>query len=153
MKRLITISLALFLSLSVFSQTSGIGIGAVVGSSVDFTAKFWTGEKTAFAAAAGFSLWSYGGFHVSGDFLIHNWTIDIGENMMKVYFGPGVGLGIHPAYSTSISIGIRAPGGVGWYFHDLPLECFAEVVPTIYPVGPWGFDWGVGGYVGARWYF
>ena len=153
MKKLTTITLALFLSLSVFSQTSGVGIGVSLGSSADFTAKFWTGEKTAFAVAAGIDYAYYGGVHFSGDFLIHNWSFDIAEDMMKVYFGPGVGVGIHPSYYNNISVSIRAPAGVGWYFHNIPLECFAEVVPTFYVAGPFGFDFSPGGYIGARWYF
>ena len=75
MKRLILVSLTVLLSFGVFAQDSGIGIGAIVGSTVDFTVKIWTGEKTAFAAAAGFDWGTYGGLHVSGDFLFHNWPL------------------------------------------------------------------------------
>ena len=92
---------------------------------------------------------------MTGDFLIHNWSFDIAEDMMKVYFGPGLGVGFHPRtyYTRNISVSVRGPGGVGWYFHNIPLECFAEIVPTIYAIGPYGFNFRVNGYVGARWYF
>jgi hypothetical protein len=76
MKKLVIISLALTLSAGAFAQTSGIGIGAILGSNVDFTAKFWLSEKNAFVASTGFYIWGYGGFHVNADFLIHNWTFD-----------------------------------------------------------------------------
>ena len=91
MKKLITISLALVLSLSAYSQTSGFGIGANLGSSLDFSLKYWTGETTAIAAAAGISFWNYGGVHLSGDFLFHLWGWEAGQDQMKVYLGPGIG--------------------------------------------------------------
>ncbi len=159
MKKLVTISLALMLSISAFSQTSGIGIGAELGTVVDFTAKFWTGETTAVALAAGFDWGGYGGLHVNGDFLFHMWSFDVGQDMMKVYFGPGVGLGVYLgtyySYDTysKVWFTLRAPGGVGYYFHNMPLECFAEFAPGVDIFGPYGFDFRWNSYVGARWYF
>ena len=53
MKKLVLVSLALVLSFSAIAQTEGIGIGAILGTTVDFTAKFWLSEKSAFVASAG----------------------------------------------------------------------------------------------------
>jgi len=156
MKKLILVSLALVISLSAISQTEGFGIGAIVGSTVDFSVKLWTSEKTAFAAATGFDWGSYGGFHVSGDFLFHNWSFDVAQDMMKVYFGPGVGMGVYLGslyYSSNLWVTLRAPGGVGYYFHSMPLEAFAEVVPGLDLFGPWDVNFRWSSYVGARWYF
>ena len=153
MKKLIIVSLALILTLSAYSQTSGVGIGATLGSSLDFTAKFWTSEKTAFALGAGFDWGTYGGIHVNADYLFHLWSFDVAQDMMKVYFGPGVGMGIHPSYNNPISVNLRAPGGVGYYFHNIPLECIAEMVPAADLFGPWDFHFRWMGVIGARWYF
>ncbi len=160
MKKIVIISLALVLSLSAFAQTSGTGIGASIGTNIDFTAKFWTGETTAFAVAAGFDYGGYyGGLHVSGDYLFHLWSFDVGQDMMKVYFGPGVGLGVSLAtyygwesYSR-VWFTIRAPGGVGYYFHNMPLECFVEFAPGLDVFGPYGVNDRWDSYIGARWYF
>jgi len=154
MKKLITISLALVLSLSAYSQTSGFGIGAIVGSSVDFSLKYWTSESTAIAAAAGFDLYGYAGFHATGDFLFHLWGWDAGQDQMKIYLGPGMGLGVYSGYAENFGMSLRAVSGIGYYFHNIPLELIAEVVPTFGIFGPWdGFDPWVDWYVGARWYF
>lgn len=156
MKKLILVSLALVISVSAISQTEGIGIGAIFGSTVDFSVKMWTSETTAFAAAAGFDWGTYGGVHVSADFLFHNWSFDVAEDMMKVYFGPGVGLGVYTGslyYSSNLWMTLRAPGGVGYYFHSFPLEAFVEFVPGVDIFGPWGFDFRWSSYIGARWYF
>ena len=170
MKRLVLISLAAVLSLSAFSQTSGIGIGARVGTNIDFTAKFWTGETSAFALAAGFDYGGYwGGIHASADYLFHLWSFDVGQDMMKVYFGPGVGVGyslrdqyyyLYDSWYDDYNydnysrfwLTVRAPGGVGYYFNNMPLECFVEFAPGIDIIGPNGFHTRFDSYVGARWY-
>lgn len=160
MKKIAIISLALVLSISAFSQTSGTGIGVSIGTNFDFTAKFWTGETSAFAVAAGFDYSGYyGGIHATGDYLFHLWSFDVGQDMMKVYFGPGVGVGMSLAtyYSwesySRVWLTVRAPGGVGYYFHNIPLECFVEVAPGLDIFGPYGVNDRWDSYVGARWYF
>ena len=162
MKKIAIISLALVLSISAFSQTSDTGIGVSIGTNVDFTAKFWTGETTAFAVAAGFDYGGYGGIHVSGDYLFHLWSFDVGQDMMKVYFGPGVGLGLATGYSghywdyydnSRVWLTLRAPGGVAYYFHNITLECFLEFAPGLDFIGPYGVNDRWDSYIGARWYF
>jgi len=153
MKKIIIASLALVLSVNAFSQTSGVGIGAIVGSSFDFSAKFWVSENTAFALAAGLDFYAWGGFHVTGDYLIHQWGWDVGQDQMKVYLGPGIGFGFHSGYINNFSMNLRAASGVGYYFHNIPLECFVDVVPGADVFGPDGFYFRWSSYVGARWYF
>ena len=114
MKKLVLVSLAAFLSFNAIAQDSGIGIGVLIGTTFDFTAKFWMSEKTALVTSAGFDYGgAWGGLHVNADFLIHNWSFDVAQDVMKVYFGPGIGVGvylgswysyydhsIHPVYRT-----------------------------------------------------
>jgi hypothetical protein len=154
MKKLITISLALVLSLSAYSQTSGFGIGANLGSSIDFSLKYWTSESQAIAAAAGFNFLNYNGFHLTGDYLFHLWGWDAGQDQMKIYLGPGLGLGFYSGYSDNFGLSIRAASGLGYYFHNIALELHADVVPMVGVVGPWdGADFDVAYFVGALWYF
>ena len=162
MKKLVLVSLALVLSFNVIAQTEGIGIGAILGTTVDFTAKFWMSEKTALVASVGFDWGGYGGIHMNVDYLIHNWTFDVGQDMLKVYFGPGVAVGLATGYASyywdtysysRFRFTVRAPGGIGYYFHSMPLECFAEIVPGVDITGPYGFNFRWDSYVGARWYF
>ncbi len=176
MKKLILVSLAAILSINALAQDSGTGIGAIIGTNVHFTAKFWTGETTAFAAAIGFDYYSsnvygysgysgsggYGGLNLTGDYLFHLWSFDLGQDMMKVYFGPGIGIG-YSTYSYSyyytlnsysrLWLTVRAPGGVGYYFHNIPLECFVEFAPGLDIFGPQGLHSRFRSYIGARWYF
>lgn len=149
MKKLITISLALVLSLSAYSQTSGFGIGANLGSSIDFSLKYWTSESTAITAAAGFNYFNYSGFHISGDFLFHLWEWNAGQDQMKVYLGPGVGLG----FGSEFHVTIRAASGVGYYFHNIPLELHANIVPGLGVAGWDGVTNDPSFFIGGRWYF
>jgi len=167
MKRSFVLALALFFSMSLLAQNSGIGIGAILGSSVDFSAKLWLGEKNALHGAIGYDYTNArGGGHLNVDFLIHKWWIDIAQDQLVVYFGPGIGIGAyrywdyydlyHYDLRTRLSLTVRAPVGAAYHFHGFPLEAFIEVVPALQPVGPGDFAdhwlwWG--SYVGAHWYF
>ena len=57
MKKLFILALALFLSYNVAAQNSGIGIGAMLGTSMDFSAKMWLGETSALHGAIGYDLY------------------------------------------------------------------------------------------------
>jgi len=160
MKKLLIVSLALMLSLGAFAQTEGTGIGAILGTSTDFTAKFWLSEQNAFVASAGFDWGTWGGIHANADFLFHLWSFDVAQDQMKVYFGPGIGIGVslwttwYSYYEYSrFRITPRAPGGVGYYFHGFPLEAFVEFAPGFDIIGPYGFNFRWDSYIGARWYF
>ena len=150
MKKIIIASLAIVLSMNAFSQTSGIGIGATLGSNLNFSAKFWVSESNAFQLAAGLDFGTWGGFHITGDYLFHLWGWDVGQDQMKVYFGPGVGFGFHP---SAFSMNFRPTSGVGYYFHKIPLECIFDIVPAFDLFGPLDFEFNWASYIGARWYF
>ena len=177
MKRSFVLALALFFSINLMAQNSGFGLGAIVGSSVDFSVKWWMGEKTALHGAIGYdytnpidnNISSPGGVHLNVDYLIHKWWIDIAQDQMAVYFGTGVGIGLYRFYEwdpihyywsvdygTAFSLTVRAPVGAAYHFHGFPLEAFIELVPAFQPFGPGTFGnhwfwWG--SYVGAHWYF
>lgn len=159
MKKLILLCLSLALSLGVFAQTSGTGIGARIGTGLDFTARFWTADNMAFDVAAGLDFvnsWGVG-LHADAGLAIVGWSWSVAQDEMKVYLGPGVGMGMYfnGTWGSYFDISLRAPSGVGYYFHSMPLECFAELTPYINFFDSNGFDLGFGsaGYVGARWYF
>jgi len=73
---------------------------------------------------------------------------------MKVYLGPGIGMGFYSGYSQNVGMSLRAASGVGYYFHNIALELHANIVPMVGVFGPWdGADFDGGYFVGARWYF
>ena len=148
MNKRFLIPVILVMSLNAFAQDSKIGIGVILGYPTGFTAKLWTGEKTAIDATLGYHFGNISSLYLSADFLIHQWAFDVDQGIIKIFFGPGAGLG----FSSDLSISARAPGGVSYCFDTIPLEAFADIIPTLQVIGPGGVRFWVGGYIGARWY-
>ena len=149
MKRTFLAIIALFLSIQALPQNSDFGIGLILGNPTGFSVKYWTGEKTSIAASIGYHIGHIDHLRLNADFLIHNWSFDSEQDLIRIYFGPGVGLG----FISELSISVRAPVGVAYFFHTIPIEAFAEMVPTLQIIGPEDIDFRMGGYIGARWYF
>jgi hypothetical protein len=81
--------------------------------------------------------------------LFHLWAIEKEEGTIKVYFGAGAGLG----FVSDLSFSIRAPLGAALFLDNIPLELFAELVPTVQVFGEGDIRFRMEGYLGARWYF
>lgn len=149
MKLPVLAAILFFYSSQVLSQSGDTGVGISLGNPTGLTAKYRTGETTAIDASIGFDFGYLDNFYLSADYLIHRWTFEAGQNLLKIYFGPGGGLG----FTSEISLSVRAPGGIGYYLNSLPLEAYAEFVPTFQIAGPGGVHFWIGGCLGTRWYF
>lgn len=162
MKKLILAFFALVFSYNVIAQDSGIGIGVILGDPTGFSVKMWMSEKTAIDAGVGFTWRGYLRLHA--DFLLHQWSFDIAQDKMLIYFGGGPIVGVGGwSYDRwdgdewregpYLNLGIRAPVGVAYHFHQMPLECFVEAAPRLDFI-PWYFDiFNVDYAIGAHWYF
>ena len=150
MKKTCLVLILVSLSMKAHSQDSGIGVGVFLGDPMGFCAKMWVEQRSALVAAAGYDFRNHGGgMHINVDFHYHHWSFDVAQGQMLVYFGPGIGLGLH----SEISIVARAPGGITYHFQSYPLEIFFEIVPALEITGPEGTKFWIGSYIGARWYF
>jgi len=149
MKRYVLALMAMILSMNASSQIREIGLGVILGSQAGIGVKMWTSETTAIDASLSYDFGYLDNLYLNASFLIHNWSVDVNEDIIKIYLGPGAGLG----FTSDISISVRAPGGAGYFFHSIPLEALAELVPTLQLTGPGGVRFRIGGYMGARWYF
>lgn len=151
MRKLILLCLVSMIPLRTTAQNQDldIGLGIILGSPSGLSAKLWTGEKTAVAAAAGYHFGMYNHISLSADFLAHLWTIPHEADELKVYFGMGAGMG----FLSEISLDIRFPGGVSLYPGTGSLELFAELVPALQLFGPEDLRLRLLGYLGTRWYF
>ena len=83
------------------------------------------------------------------NFLFHLWGWNAGQDQMKVYLGPGIGLG----FGSEFHVTIRAASGVGYYFHNIPLELHANIVPGLGVAGWNGVVNDPSFFIGGRWYF
>lgn len=149
MKRFIlAVSLA-FLSITAFSQKGDFGMGLILGNPTSLSVKWWTGNVTAIDASIGYRYSGANHLYLNTDFLFHLWAFQKDEGIIKIYFGGGAGLG----FISDLSFGVRAPGGAALFLDKIPLEIFAEFVPTLQLFGEENIRYMQEGYIGARWYF
>ena len=149
MKRVILILCAVFLSINAFTQKGDFGMGIILGNPTSVSVKLWTGKVTAIDASLGYRYGSANHLYLNTDFLFHLWAIEKEEGTIKVYLGAGAGLG----FVSDLSFSIRAPGGAALFLDNIPLELFAELVPTLQVFGEGNIRLRMEGYLGARWYF
>jgi len=147
MKKILIGTIALLLSVSAFSQTSGLGVGVILGNPTGLSAKMWTSRNTAIDAAAAWALTGSGGFiHLHADMLLHTYRFDVKSGEMPFYFG----IGGRILLAADPRIGIRIPLGVAYEFAEVPFDVFFEVVPIIDLIPASGFDMNAA--IGIRYY-
>lgn len=135
--------------LNLFSQGGNFGLGIIIGEPTGLSAKLWTGESTAFDAAAAWTLSdNYDALNLHADFLKHNFElIKVDKGQLPFYFG----LGAKIVLANDPVIGIRVPVGLSYIFADTPLDIFLEIVPTLNLIPSTDFD--IDGGIGIRYYF
>lgn len=148
MKSILLLLCALILSLNLFSQKGDFGMGVILGNPTALNVKLWTGEKTAIDASLGYHFGKTNNLYLNTDLFIHPWSFQKEQDLLQIYLGPGAGLG----FISDLSITLRTPIGVALFLHDLPLELFAEIVPTLQIIGKEGVHFWPDGYMGIRWY-
>ncbi len=147
MKKLILVSIAVLLSLNVFSQGSGLGIGVIIGEPTGLSGKMWTSEKTAIDAGLAWSFVGSGFLHIHADMLMHSFAIDVDKGQLPVYFGLGAKL----VLANDLGLGVRIPVGMSYLFESAPIDIFIELVPVLdlIPATAFTFEGGIG----IRYYF
>ena len=139
----------LFLSISAFSQKGNFGMGMILGNPTSLSLKLWTGEVTAIDASLGYRYGTANHLYLNTGFLFHLWALEKDEGMIRIYVGAGAGLG----FISDLSISIRTPGGAALFLEKIPMELFAELVPSVQVFGEGDIRFRPEGYIGARWYF
>jgi len=148
--KLYTAGILLLLQTAVLSSQNGqIGLGITLGNPTGITAQYRTGENTAVSAVFGRQISGINHLLLAADFLYHPWTFDSENDVIRLYAGPGIGLG----FVSDLNISLRAPLGGAYFFHSLPLQMFAEFVPALILKGEEGIRFRPGGYLGLRWFF
>jgi hypothetical protein len=147
--RNIIVTLLIFVSLASYSQIGDIKLGIILGNPTGITAQYRTGSRTAVNASLGRQIAASNYLLLSADFLVHLWSFDSEGDQIRVYAGGGMSMG----FLSDLSISFRIPVGAGYYFSTLPLEMFAEIVPTLQVFGEGNFRFWPGGYLGVRWIF
>ncbi|APF20007.1 hypothetical protein Calab_0444 [Caldithrix abyssi DSM 13497] len=127
MRRFISaIILSAFLLGTLAAQTTGKGVGVIIGEPTGISLKVW---QTATTAIDGGLAWSFGSnskLHFHADYLIHNKNV-LKEPNYIFYYGPGVRLRM----GDDDRLGVRGVLGVNYFFQSAPLDMFLEIVPIL----------------------
>lgn len=130
------------------AQSSGVGLGLIVGEPTGISFKYWTGSTTAFDAALAWSFIDEGAFHIHGDYIFHNMRlISVPEGLLPFYYGIGARL----KTADDTKLGIRVPLGLAYLFKSAPVDIFLEIVPIL-DLTP-KTDFGINAALGARYFF
>ena len=135
--------------LGIAAQKGDAGAGITLGNPTGLSAKYWTGENTAVAGTIGYQISGINHLLLNADFLWHPWSFDSEGDLVRIFLGPGAGLG----FLSDISVSIRTAAGASYMFSGLPLEAHVELNPALQLIGPGDLKVYLGGYLGVRWYF
>lgn len=146
-KILIIISFVFFAGISGFAQSSGLGVGLVVGEPTGFSAKYWMSQTTALDGAVAWSFQNNGSFYLHADFLNHYFDIiQMESGKMPLYWG----FGAKVVLANDPVLGAHVPLGIAYLFENAPLDIFLEVRPGLNIFPSTQFD--MTGGIGVRYY-
>ena len=152
LKSLVVFILTL-ISLNIYSQDKGFGIGIIVGEPTGLSFKGWLSSTSAVDAGLAWSFVNQGSLHVHADYLHHIYNvIDISSGKMPLYVGVGGRIKIKNNKSnTDDRIGVRIPFGIDYMFAGAPVDVFLEIVPVL-DLTP-KTDVSINGGIGFRYFF
>ena len=125
------------------SQSSGFGIGIMIGEPTGINLKNWMSESAAIDAGIAWGFGRKGAFHVHADYLIHEYNlININHGRLPIYYGVGGRI----LLSSDSEVGIRGVVGLDYMFENAPVDIFLEIVPIfdLVPATELSFNAGIG---------
>lgn len=163
MKRFVTVVALAGLLSGAHAQSTGFGLGIMLGDPTGLSGKFWlNGDR---AVDFGLAWGIYGKYvHLHSDYLFHNTSLfNVSKGQLALYYGPGLRVRSwsggrywnhgrwHEYDGSRISVGVRLPVGLAYLFDGAPVDVFLEVVPTLDLTPSTDFD--LDAAVGARYWF
>jgi hypothetical protein len=130
------------------AQSSGFGLGIILGEPTGINFKHWTGNSTALVGATAWAFDRQKALHLHLDYIFHNFRLIKAErHAIPFYYG----IGLRFKDERNDRLGVRFPLGIIYMFDDAPIDIFLEIVP-IFDFAPrteLSFNAGIG----ARYYF
>ncbi len=147
-----TTFLFIVISIPVFAQESGFGVGFKIGEPTGINGKYWYSSSNALDFTVGASVFKKNSsVHISISHLYHNYDLIKSQTEFPVYYG--FGINILTSKVGSSAFGIKAIGGILWMSEDaeLPIDIFFEAAPVFRLFPTTGLDLDVS--FGARYFF
>ena len=136
-------SLLFIVSVNTYSQSSGFGVGVMIGEPTGISLKNWISGTTALDVGVAWGFDKKGAFHVHSDYLIHDYElIKTSHGRLPVYYG----IGGRILLTSDSRVGIRWIVGLDYMFRKTPIDIFFEVVPIfdLVPGTEFSFNAGLG---------
>ena len=150
MRNMPVVAALLLIALATGAPAGDVGLGVMVGEPTGLSLKVWSGSRTAFDAAAGWSLNENDWIYLHGDYLWHRYDLQLdAPGALPFYFGIGARVLLHEGDDSRV--GVRVPLGLDYITRDHRFDIFLEVAPIVDLAPDTGFD--VSGGLGARFYF
>ncbi len=164
MKKSILLFVFVGLTAAAKAQSTGFGLGLIVGDPTGISFKYWLTGDRAIDGALAWGVTHGGYFHLHSDYLFHKADlISVSKGQFLLHYGPGIRLRSwsgdeywhggewHDNDGTHLDLGVRFPVGLTYLFDGAPVDAFIELVPTLDLVPATGFDIDAG--IGARYWF
>lgn len=144
----IILVMIIFSSIS-FAQSSGFGLGILLGQPTAISAKLWTTSSTAFDFGLGYSFESENRVHIHADYLFHVKNIFNTSENISLYYGPGARLKLYE--NDDSRLGVRIDVGLVWIPRNAPIDVFIELAPIMDIIPETSFA--MNGGIGVRYFF
>jgi hypothetical protein len=122
-------SLILLSCINLAHAAQNLGVGAMIGHPVGFTAKQWVKSTEAIDVGAAWSIGPNPHFLIFSDYLWHKTDALYFKDTepLDFYFG----IGGRMKFADEIELGVRLPIGLAAYYQDRQIETFLEVAPIV----------------------
>ena len=132
------------------SNSSGFGLGIMLGEPSGLSGKLWSGEKTAFDFGLAWSTSKNTGVAVHADYIWHNVDmINVDKGALPFYYG--IGVRYRSRDDNDDNIGVRIPLGLDYLFAQSAFDVFFEIVPILDLAPDTDFEINVA--IGGRYFF
>ncbi|MFA5571132.1 MAG: hypothetical protein ACOX0W_02835 [Sphaerochaetaceae bacterium] len=145
--------LALPLTAASYSKTNGLGVGVSGGYPVQGVAVKYGMDDFRLVGTLGYSIIGSGSISAEVGAQYDVYQFDIGDLPFYVNAGVTGSFSLPSDFNfKEFSIAVNAPVGLSFFFEKVPVEAFLKVVPALAVLPAVKFG-GVGGAIGALWYF
>ena len=155
MKRniILTVCFLMFTSFgtaSAGSNSSGFGLGIMLGEPSGLSGKLWSGSENAFDFGLAWSTSNNSGAAFHADYIWHKFDmINVDQGALPFYYG--IGVRYRGRDNTDDNIGVRVPFGLEYLFSQSAFDVFLEVVPIL-DLTP-DTDFAINAAIGGRYFF
>ena len=126
---IVVFGLLILMQCNLHSQDHGFGAGIIIGEPTGISLKGWLSSTTAIDAGIAWSLVHETSFHIHADYLIHAFSVFETKEKIPLYYG--IGGRIKTANHGDARLGVRMVVGVGYMFHNAPVDLFLEMAPIL----------------------